>query len=74
MVSPHDPPPRGFGPPAIIRYRWTWVAWAKQQEVQQAWKEIAKTHSLEVKELDNVDRVFGFLDGSVLSPFPLYYS
>ena len=51
----------------------TFTQWAKQAEVQEAWKEIAQAHDLKEKELRDVDRIFGFLDGMMLQTYPLYF-
>jgi len=51
----------------------TLTAWAKQPEIQEAWKEIAQKHDLKEKELRDVDRIFGFLDGMMLQSYPLYF-
>ena len=42
------------------------VEWALKSEVQSAWKEIASKHDLVVKELTDVDRIFGFFDRMLL--------
>ncbi|ETS78307.1 hypothetical protein PFICI_10369 [Pestalotiopsis fici W106-1] len=57
--------PRGYGPSGVVRTTFTFVEWAKRPEVQKAWKRLAEKHDLSQKELKDVDRVFGFLDGSV---------
>jgi hypothetical protein len=36
--------------------------WAKKPEVQKAWAKIAEKHGLPGKELQDIDRVFGFAD------------
>jgi hypothetical protein len=41
--------------------------------VQQAWRELVKEWDL-TQELKDVDRVFGFLDGTLCRPAPLYFS
>jgi nucleoside-diphosphate-sugar epimerase len=65
--------PRGYGPKGVSRRKFTFVDWAKQDDVQQAWKEIAKQNDLNHKELKDVDRVFGFLDGTVSRSAPLLF-
>lgn len=69
----YNPPPRGYGPPGKARYRFTLAGWAKNPEVQDAWKKIASKHDLREKELRDVDRIFGFADGALLRSFPVYY-
>lgn len=51
----------------------TFTQWAKQPEVQEAWKQIADKNGLVQKDLGNVDRIFGFLDGMMLMSYPLYF-
>ncbi|KAJ4371581.1 hypothetical protein N0V83_004800 [Neocucurbitaria cava] len=74
IKSKHDPPPRGFGPPATYRVRFTLVSWAKQEKVQKAWEELTKKHGLtggKLQDMD-IDRIFGFTDGGLMgSPLDL---
>ncbi|KAF2088625.1 hypothetical protein K490DRAFT_39201 [Saccharata proteae CBS 121410] len=62
VVLPGKATPRGFGPPASFRIRFSFVDWAKKPEVQHAWNELATEHGLLNKQLTDIDRVFGFLD------------
>jgi hypothetical protein len=48
--------------------------WAKRDDVQKAWSELAKENSLTQKELVDTDRVFGFLDGTLCRHSPLNFS
>lgn len=66
-----DPPPRGYGPLGVTRRKFTMVDWAKKPEVQKAWKELAEENGLVEKELRDVDRVFAFLDGTLVRSAPL---
>jgi hypothetical protein len=68
VTTPHDPPPRGFGPPATYRYRFRLVDWASQERVQRAWEELVVEHGLTSGRLQDmdIDRVFGFTDGSLM--------
>lgn len=61
---PHNP--RGYGPKVVSRRTFSMVDWAKQPKVQEAWKKLAEEHDLSQKELVDVDRVFGFADGSLV--------
>lgn len=70
LILPHNPPPRGYGPPGKIRYRFSLTEWAKQHEVAQAWKDIAQQNDLSVKELHDVDRIFGFTDFAMSVSWP----
>lgn len=71
--TPYDPPPRGFGPPAKLRSRFTLTEWAKKPEVQRTWGEIAETHQLRDKTLGDIDRVFGYLDVILIASYPVTY-
>ncbi|KAL1956439.1 hypothetical protein VTO42DRAFT_7326 [Malbranchea cinnamomea] len=72
--TPYDPPPRGFGPPATIRFRFLLTDWAKTPEVQRAWEEIAEQHQLRHRKLRDIDRVFGFLDAALTSNITINFS
>ncbi|KAF9694408.1 hypothetical protein EKO04_007690 [Ascochyta lentis] len=68
VKSKHDPPPRGFGPPATYRIRFRLVDWARQEKVQKAWAELSENHGLSIGKLEemDIDRIFGFTDGSLM--------
>lgn len=66
-----DSPPRGYGPPGAIRFRFLLAEWAKKPEVQKAWAEIAEMHGLREKGLRDVDRVFGFADLALTVSYPV---
>lgn len=68
VKSKHDPPPRGFGPPATYRIQFSLVNWARQEKVQRAWTDLTAKHRLtggKLQDMD-IDRVFGFTDGSLM--------
>ena len=50
------------------------VEWAKREDVQAAWKEMAAEHGLSVPEEAELERIFGFLDGTLCRPAPLSFS
>ena len=68
--------PRGYGGKGISRRKFTFVEWAGRDEVRKAWREIASTNDLAQQDLGDmeVDRVFGFLDGTVCRAAPLIFS
>ncbi|KAJ8118577.1 hypothetical protein OPT61_g454 [Boeremia exigua] len=68
VKSKHDPPPRGFGPPATYRIRFRLVDWARQEKVQSAWAELETRYNLTSGKLQDmdIDRIFGFTDGSLM--------
>ncbi|KAI1076792.1 hypothetical protein F5B20DRAFT_593790 [Whalleya microplaca] len=69
-----SPPPRGWGPAGMFRYKFKLVEWARREEVVAAWGEIAAEHGLRNRDLGNVDRVFGFADAALLTSWPSMYS
>lgn len=69
LTTPFTPPPRGFGPPATMRYKFTLAEWAKRPDVQEAWKQIAAKHQLREPALRDIDRIFGFADAALLCSY-----
>ncbi|SMQ49453.1 unnamed protein product [Zymoseptoria tritici ST99CH_3D7] len=65
--------PRGYGSKGVTRRKFRMVDWAKREDVQLAWKELVQGYGL-TQELKDVDRVFGFLDGTLCRPAPLMFS
>jgi NAD dependent epimerase/dehydratase family len=68
----YDPPPRGYGGRGVSRRKFTLVEWAKRPEVQRAWEELRGEYGL--AEIKEVDRVFAFLDGTMVRASPLLFS
>ncbi len=66
--------PRGYGPKGVVKRKFSTADWAKREDVKKAWAELAQEHSLTQKELGDVDRVFGFLDGTLCRHSPLNFS
>ncbi|KAK2756120.1 hypothetical protein FQN54_005528 [Arachnomyces sp. PD_36] len=70
-------PPRGFGPKGKINATYTLTQWAKQPEVQETWAKISKQHNLVQSPFENesdIDRLFGFADGFLLTSWPTMLS
>lgn len=65
--------PRGYGPKGRTLRKFKMSDWAKKDEVQKAWGELVKENGLTQKELTDVDRVFGFLDGTLCRHSPLNF-
>ena len=63
--------PRGYGPKGVVRRKFKMTDWAKKDEVQKAWSELAEVNGLTQEKLVDVDRVFGFLDGTLCRAGPL---
>lgn len=66
--------PRGYGAKGVSRRKFTMVDWAKREDVKEAWTELARQHGLAQREWKDVDRVFGFLDGTICRAAPLLFS
>ncbi|KAK3630103.1 hypothetical protein LTR56_017629 [Elasticomyces elasticus] len=66
--------PRGYGGKGVVRRKFKLADWAKKNEVKKAWSELAEEHGLTQKELVDVDRVFGFTDGTLCRAGPLNFS
>lgn len=76
IKSQYVPTPRGYGPPATFRVKFTLAGWAKSDEVKAAWRELTQKHDLSPKELgsdEEIDRIFSFADGALLSSQPGQY-
>jgi len=69
VATPYEPPPRGFGPRAIMKFRFSFVEWAKRSEVTQAWKELAEKHDLQHEQLKDIESVFGRADFALARSF-----
>ena len=65
--------PRGYGPKGVTRRKFSMADWAKRNDVQKAWAELVQENALSHKELVDVDRVFGFLDGTLCRHSPLNF-
>ncbi|KAH9832704.1 NAD dependent epimerase dehydratase family protein [Teratosphaeria destructans] len=66
--------PRGYGSKGVIKRKFKMTDWAKRDEVQKAWAELAEEYGLTQKDLVDVDRVFGFLDGTLCRAATLNFS
>ncbi|KAH6714614.1 NAD dependent epimerase/dehydratase family protein [Leptodontidium sp. MPI-SDFR-AT-0119] len=75
MTLPYEPP-RGFGLPTTIRFKFTFVQWAQRLENQDAWKELAQKYSLKGSPFgpDELERTFEYLDFAVLAPNTFTFS
>jgi len=68
VTMPETPPPRGFGPAGTFRASGSFEAWARQPDVQEAWKRLKARHDLQprVDPFDTIQDIFGLLDGEML--------
>lgn len=59
-----------YGPKGKLHFKFSLTKWAKRKEVQQAWVELAAKHGLVYKEIQDIDRNFGFLDWALCQSEP----
>ena len=67
---PVEPPPHGKGPRNVMRYKFSFVDWAKDPENIQAWKELVEKYGLKDKEWYDVGSIFGRANFCLHRPFP----
>ncbi|KAJ4177132.1 hypothetical protein NW755_014034 [Fusarium falciforme] len=70
----HSPPPRGYGPRALIRYKFNFEDWAASPDVKQAWTELAEKHDLVCKDLNQLTQALKFGNTTVQQPGALILS
>lgn len=56
-----------------MKVRFTLTEWAKQEEVQKAWRELAEKHDLTLKEIPDPERIMAFTDGALLGGAVISY-
>ncbi|KAK3719657.1 hypothetical protein LTR37_004194 [Vermiconidia calcicola] len=69
-----EPPPHGKGSKNVMRYKFSFVEWAKTSEVIAAWKELVTKHQLRDAEWSDVGSVFGRADFCLHRPYPSIFS
>ena len=70
LTLPHDPPPRGFGGPGVIKASFSLLEWSKRPEVLRAWAELSKKYDLKGSPFgDKALDPFGLLDGEISAPW-----
>lgn len=77
ISTPYSPPPRGFGPRGKLRFKFSFVEWARQHETIAAWKDISRNAGCKVTELGDADaihRIFGVLDAAMTVTWNTTYS
>ncbi|KAK5118686.1 hypothetical protein LTR85_007892 [Meristemomyces frigidus] len=68
---PGSSPPHGLGgEPSVMKYRFSFVEWAKQPENVSAWKALAEKHGLRESEWKDIGSIFGRADFALLRPYP----
>jgi len=66
---PADPPPHGHGSRSVMRYKFSFVGWAKDPEILEAWKELVTQHKLRDADWSDVGSVFGRADFCMRRPY-----
>ena len=64
-----SPPPHGMGHASTMKFRFSFVEWAKEEQNVQAWRELAKEHGLRESEWWDVGSVFGRADFCLHRPY-----
>lgn len=64
-----EPPPSGKGSRSVMRYKFSFVDWAKQSENVQAWRELVSKHQLRDDEWKDIGSVFGRADFCLHRPY-----
>jgi len=69
---PADPPSHGMDGRSVLKFRFTFVEWAKDPANVAAWRELAEKHQLResAREWKDVGSVFGRADFALLRPYP----
>ncbi|KAK1691269.1 hypothetical protein BDP55DRAFT_690224 [Colletotrichum godetiae] len=65
-ISMPGEPPIGFGPRGGFKFSWSFVAWAKEPENHEAWKEIMEKYNLLLDPFQDPEGQFMFTDVAVL--------
>lgn len=65
-----EPPPHGKGERSMMRYRFSFVEWAREEDNIAAWKALVKQHDLRDAEWSDVVSVFGRADFALTRSFP----
>lgn len=65
----YEPPPSGRGSANIMRFKFSFVEWARNQENINAWEELARQHNLREAEWKDVGSIFGRADFCLHRPF-----
>lgn len=64
-----DPPPTGIGSASLMRFRFSFVEWARTQENIEAWRELSEQHKLRDSEWKDVGSIFGRADFCLHRPY-----
>ena len=66
----YEPPPHGRGSKSLMRYKFSFVEWAKDQKNIEAWNALASKHELRDSEWHDVGAIFGRADFCLHRPYP----
>ncbi|EDN07949.1 predicted protein [Histoplasma mississippiense (nom. inval.)] len=77
FIFPFDPPPRGFGPPEKMEFRYSFAAWSYDPKVHAAWQELSQKHGIAYNPFSSPadrNRIFGLTDAAILPGIPVQFS
>lgn len=66
----YEPPPHGKGPRSLLRFKFSFIEWAKDPEILAAWKTLVREHDLRDADWSDVGSVFGRADFCLHRPYP----
>lgn len=66
----YEPPPHGKGKRSVMKYKFSFVVWAQDEENVAAWKELVSAHRLRTAEWSDAGSVFGRADFCLRRPYP----
>ena len=66
----YEPPPHGRGLRSLMRYKFSFVEWAKDPDNIAAWRELVSKHGLRDEEWKDVGSIFGRADFCLHRPYP----
>lgn len=65
----YEPPPHGKGQRSLMKYRFSFVEWAKDEKNVEAWRELVQRFGLRADEWKDVGSVFGRADFCLHRPY-----
>ncbi|KAK2743893.1 hypothetical protein FQN57_004516 [Myotisia sp. PD_48] len=69
--------PRGYGPAGTTSFKYLLSYWAKDPQVQNAWKELSQKHGIHMNPFSSekeIDRIFSFTDFALVGAWPVYFN
>jgi hypothetical protein len=66
----YEPPPHGRGPRSTMKFKFSFVEWAKDPTNVSAWQQLVRQHGLRDEAWSDVGSVFGRADFCLHRPYP----